>query len=121
VWHQPLFSSGYHGNDPQVRPLWDALEAAGAELVINGHDHDYERFAPQTGAGKADPDGIREFVVGTAGGPPRAFATIRANSEVRHTGTYGVLKLTLRSGGYDWRFVPIAGQTFSDSGSANCH
>ncbi len=118
VWHQPLFSSGYHGSDSSVRPLWDALEAAGAEVVLNGHDHDYERFAPQTGAGTPSPDGIREFVVGTAGGPPRALATIRPNSEVRHTGTYGVLKLTLRSGGYDWRFVPIAGQTFSDAGSS---
>lgn len=121
VWHQPLFSSGYHGNDPSVRPLWDVLEDAGAELVLNGHDHDYERFAPQTGAGKADPDGIREFVVGTAGGPPRTFATIRANSQVRNTGTHGVLKLTLRAGGYDWHFVPVAGQTFTDAGSEACH
>ena len=121
VWHEPLFSSGPHGNDASVRPMWDVLQAAGAELVINGHDHDYERFAPQTGAGVASATGIREFVVGTGGAALRPFATVRANSVVRNASTYGVLKLTLRAGGYDWRFVPVAGQAFADSGSATCH
>lgn len=121
VWHQPLFSSGIHGGTASVRPLWNALEAAGADLVINGHDHDYEQFAPQTGSGTADPGGMRQFVVGTGGGDLRPFATIAANSQVRKAGTYGVLKLTLREGGYDWRFVPVAGQTFTDTGTGTCH
>jgi Calcineurin-like phosphoesterase len=121
VWHQPLFSSGQHGNNASVRPLWNVLQAAGAELVINGHDHDYERFAPQTSAGVASATGIREFVVGTGGAALRPFATVRANSVVRNASTYGVLKLTLRAGGYDWRFVPVAGQAFADAGSATCH
>jgi hypothetical protein len=121
VWHQPLFSSGTHGGTGSVRPLWDALAAAGADVVLNGHDHDYERFAPQTSAGAADANGIREFVVGTGGGGLRPFATIAANSEVRNASTFGVLKLTLRAGGYDWRFVPVAGQSFTDAGSGACH
>jgi hypothetical protein len=121
IWHQPLFSSGQHGGDPSVRPLWAALEAAGAELVVNGHDHDYERFAPQTSSGVASPDGIREFVVGTGGASLRSFATIAPNSVRRNASTHGVLKLTLHDGGYDWRFVPVAGRSFTDSGSAACH
>ena len=89
-WHHPRFSSGdEHGNDPSVGALWDALYAAGAEIVINGHDHDYERFAPQTPSGAADPaTGIREFVVGTGGASLRSFSTIRANSQVRNSVTY---------------------------------
>jgi Calcineurin-like phosphoesterase len=121
VWHQPLFSSGMHGNNAVVRPLWAALEAAGAEVVLNGHDHDYERFAPQTAWGAAAPDGIREFVVGTGGGPLRPFASIQPNSVVRRASTFGVLKLTLREGGYGWSFIPVAGATFTDSGSGTCH
>ena len=121
VWHQPLFSSGLHGGTASVRPLWNALEAAGADVVLNGHDHDYERFAPQTSAGTADANGIREFVVGTGGGGLRPFATIASNSEVRNASTFGVLRLTLRAEGYDWRFVPVAGQSFTDAGSGACH
>jgi len=121
VWHQPLFSSGNHGGSATVRPLWDALAAADADVVLNGHDHDYERFDPQTATGAADPAGIREFVVGTGGGTLRSFKTISANSAVRNAGTFGVLRLTLRAGGYDWLFVPASGGTFTDSGSADCH
>ena len=75
IWHQPRFSSGdEHGNDPSVAPFWDALYAAGADLVVNGHDHDYERFAPQDPDGDRDRErGIREFVVGTGGGELRGF------------------------------------------------
>jgi acid phosphatase type 7 len=122
-WHHPVFSSGSeHGNDPKMVPSWDALYAAGADVVLSGHDHDYERFAPQTSSGAPDPArGIREFVVGTGGRSHRAFGTIRANSEVRNSDTYGVLKLTLHPSSYDWQFVPEAGKTFSDSGSASCH
>jgi hypothetical protein len=122
IWHQPLFSSGYHGGSPAVRPLWQDLYDAGADLVISGHDHDYERFAPQRPDGTADPvTGIREFVAGTGGGTPRPFATAQPNSEVRHSGTYGILRLTLLPGSYSWEFVPVAGSTWSDSGSASCH
>ncbi len=121
VWHHPLFSSGAHGGTTAPRPLWEALEDAGADLVINGHDHDYERFAPQRSDGSADTNGIREFVVGTGGKELRSFSTVRANSEVRKSTVLGVLKLELKAGNYTWRFVPVSGSTWSDSGSANCH
>jgi hypothetical protein len=122
-WHHPVFSSGSeHGNDPKMIPSWDALYAAGADVVLSGHDHDYERFAPQTSSGVADPArGIREFVVGTGGKSHYSFGTIRANSVVRNSDTNGVLKLTLHPTSYDWRFVPEAGKTFSDPGTGNCH
>jgi hypothetical protein len=122
-WHHPVFSSGSeHGNDPKMIPSWDALYEADADVVLSGHDHDYERFAPQTSSGVADPArGIREFVVGTGGRSQRTFGTIRANSQVRNYGTYGVLKLTLHPLSYDWEFMPEAGKTFSDSGTSNCH
>jgi 3',5'-cyclic AMP phosphodiesterase CpdA len=123
IWHHPLFSSGgEHGSDPKMQAAWDALYAANAELVVNGHDHDYERFAPQTPSAVADPtNGIREFVVGTGGGSLDGLGTKRANSEVFNDDTYGVLKLTLHSGSYDWEFVPEAGKSFSDSGTTGCH
>jgi acid phosphatase type 7 len=121
-WHKPLFSSGAkHGNDPEVKPFWDALYAAHAAIVINGHDHDYERFAPQDPSGKSDPThGIREFVVGTGGKSHRPFAKPLSTSEVRDDTAYGVLKLTLHAKGYDWEFIPEAGKTFHDSGSGTC-
>jgi hypothetical protein len=90
--------------------------------VLNGHEHIYERFAPQTPNAAADNvRGIREFVVGTGGASHYGFGTIKANSEVRNNTTNGVLKLTLRAGGYDWQFVPAGGATFTDSGSGACH
>ncbi len=83
-WHHPRFSSGPHGNDAISAPFWDALYAAGADLVLVGHDHGYERFAPQTPAGAADPaKGIRQIVVGTGGKNLTGIVTVRANSEVR--------------------------------------
>ena len=122
-WHKPLFSSGSaHGNDPTVKALFQALYEANADLVINGHDHDYERFAPQTPDGAGDPArGIREFVAGTGGKNHRRFSEPKPNSEVRDATAFGVLKLTLKPGGYDWQFIPEAGKTFTDSGSGNCH
>jgi hypothetical protein len=120
-WHHPRFSSGVHGGSSSMRTFWDVLYGAGAELVLNGHDHDYERFAPQDPGGRRDGRyGIREFVVGTGGAPLRAQATAAANSQAFH-GVHGVLRLTLRANGYDWRFVPVAGQTWSDSGSGTVH
>jgi acid phosphatase type 7 len=123
-WHKPLFSSGAaHGNAPEMKPVWDALYSADAEIVIGGHDHDYERFAPQDPTGKLDLQrGIREFVVGTGGkNSHRSFASPKPNSEVRQADTFGVLKLTLHPASYDWEFVPEAGKTFTDSGSGTCH
>lgn len=122
-WHKPLFSSGgAHGNDPEIKPLWQALYDAHATIVVNGHDHDYERFAPQDPDAVADhARGIREFVVGTGGKSHRPFGTIRPNSEVRNADAFGVLKLTLRDKGYDWQFIPEAGKSFTDSGSGTCH
>jgi len=121
IWHHPLFSSGVHGNDATTQPFWQVLSAAGADLVINGHDHDYERFAPQRPDGTADPNGIREFVVGTGGADLRALGTIRANSQVRKTGLNGVLKLELKTTGYTWTFVGTGASTWTDTGSASCH
>lgn len=121
--HKPRFSSGLnHGDDLEMTPLWQALYDFNAELVLNGHDHDYERFAPQDPNGKADPKrGIREFVVGTGGKSHREFGFTKPNSEVRNHDTYGVLKLTLKPTGYDWKFLPEAGKTFTDEGSGSCH
>jgi hypothetical protein len=120
-WHQPRFSSGMHGDNTSYDAFWRALYDHRADVVLNGHDHNYERFDLQNPDGGADPQGIREFVVGTGGSGTRAFATIRANSRVRRTGTFGVLKLTLRPNSYDWQFVPVAGQTFPESGTTACH
>jgi acid phosphatase type 7 len=121
-WHKPLFSSGPHGNNPSVKPLWDALYAAGIEVVLAGHDHDYERFAPQTPSGSADATrGIREFVVGTGGKEHYSISSTKPNSQVHNTDTFGVLRLTLHPDGYDWKFLPEVGKTFTDSGTSPCH
>jgi hypothetical protein len=121
-WHQPRFSSGQHGNDPSYTPFWSDLYAAGADVVVNGHEHDYERFAPQDPNGIADPArGIREFVAGTGGRNHDSFLTLAPNTEVRNASTFGVLTLRLRPDGYDWEFVPTAGGMFTDTGSASCH
>ena len=122
-WHHPRFNSGAeHGNDLDVSPLWDALYQYNADVILNGHEHIYERFAPQNPSGVADnARGIREFIVGTGGRSHYTFGTIQPNSEVRNSNTYGVLKLTLSASGYSWQFVPVAGATFTDSGSGSCH
>jgi acid phosphatase type 7 len=122
-FHKPLFSSGgAHGDAPEIRPLYQALYDANADVILSGHDHDYERFAPQDPSGKLDrARGIREFVVGTGGKNHRPFGAPEATSEIRDTTTFGVLKLTLRPTGYDWKFIPEAGKSFTDSGSDNCH
>lgn len=121
-WHEPRFSSGHHGDLPALDALWRALHEAGAEIVLSGHDHDYERFAPQDPQGILDDThGIRQFVVGTGGANHRQFETIKPNSEVRNADTFGVLVLTLHPGGYDWRFVGERGGGFADGGSGSCH
>jgi hypothetical protein len=122
MWHHPRFSSGLHGNNTITQDLWQALYDAGAELIVNGHDHTYERFAPQSPDGQSDPDrGIVEFVAGTGGRSHYEFPTIRANSVVRNNTTFGVLRLTLSEGGWTSEFVPVPGGTFSDTSSGACH
>jgi calcineurin-like phosphoesterase family protein len=120
-FHRPRFSSGQNGNNAKMRPIWNALYKANADVVVGGHDHVYERFARQTPKGVRSARGIREFVVGTGGAHHGKFKTVEANSQVRNAHTYGVLKLTLHPASYSWRFVPVAGKTFTDSGTTKCN
>ncbi len=119
-WHAPRFSSTYPSKSTGA--FWNALYKAKAEVVLNGHMHNYERFAEQSPGGLAKPGlGVREFVVGTGGEAMHPFKTMAANSQVRNASTFGVLKLTLHANSYDWQFVPVAGQSFTDSGTTKCH
>ena len=122
-WHHPRWSSGsVHGNHTSVAPLVQALYDYRAELIVTGHDHTYERFARQNPSGaRDDTRGIRQIVAGTGGKSHYGFGTIKPNSEIRNSTTYGVLKLTLQASGYLWEFVPVAGSTFRDSGNTPCH
>jgi hypothetical protein len=121
IWHHPRFSSGEHGNDRDVAPFWRALYDSGADVVINGHDHDYERFAPQDPDAHADPGrGMVEFVVGTGGAALRPFLWKAANSQSWTAVTHGVIRLDLHASMFDWTFIPTTGD-FTDSGSAQCH
>jgi acid phosphatase type 7 len=122
-FHHPLFTSGsYRPGIKRVERLWEILYAGGVDVVLNGHDHNYQRFAPQDPQGRADPeDGIREFVVGTGGRSNYQISQPIANTEVYNDDTFGVLELTLHPKSYDWKFVPVAGDTFTDSGVARCH
>jgi acid phosphatase type 7 len=120
-WHKPRFSAGSYSDRVEFQPFWDALYAANADLVLNGHDHNYQRYQPMTPTGvRDDTRGLREIVVGTGGKGPNALKA-DARREAGDGGTRGVLKLTLRPEGYDWAFVPEAGKTFTDSGSSSCH
>jgi len=122
-WHHPRFSSGIiHGDHVFMSDLWRALQQLGVDVALAGHEHNYERYAPQDADGRADPArGIREFVVGTGGRSLYELGPPRPNSEVRQATTYGVLKLTLHATGYDWEFLPAAGSAFTDVGSGTCH
>ena len=123
--HHPLFSSGVfksHALHPRLRPFWEDLYTAHADLVLAGHEHSYERFAPQDPEGNPDPtSGIREIVVGTGGRSHSPLGLPTPNSEVRNWQTYGVLRLTLSRGKYHWEFIPVEGRTFHDSGDGVCH
>jgi hypothetical protein len=120
IWHHPLFSAGPHGPTTRVRELWRTLYEAGVEIIINGHDHVYERFAPQSPDGSLDARrGMREFVVGTGGAELARITHSQPNLESLIT-TFGVLKLTLRPGSYDWAFIATTGAT-TDAGSDVCH
>jgi hypothetical protein len=120
-WHHPRFASSVSGGTKGTAKFWDALYASGAEIVLGGNQHVYERFAPQTPSQQASADGIREFVVGTGGKSHGKLSATAPNSEVRNNTAYGVLALTLHPASYDWQFIPEAGQTFSDSGTTACH
>jgi hypothetical protein len=122
-WHHPRYSSGStHGSDPMSQAIWQDLYDAGAEIVLVGHEHNYERFTPMDAGGSADKaNGVREFVVGTGGASHYPFGSILATSEAHNADTFGLLQLTLHDGSYDWKFIPVAGSTFTDSGSGTCH
>ena len=120
IWHYPRFYSG--GVRTDTKPFWQALYAAGAEIIVNAHQKNYERFAPQSPDGVADPTyGIQEFIVGTGGISHGSFGTTAPNSVVRDRTSYGVIKFTLSAASYTWEFIPAAGSTFRDSGSGVCH
>jgi calcineurin-like phosphoesterase family protein len=125
-WHRPPFSSGRYGDPKEterVRPLWRVLYEEGADVLLTGHEHSYERFAPMNAGGERDDaGGVRLFVVGTGGGNLRDFENDPLpTTDVRQDHTWGVLKLTLNPTSYDWKFLPVAGKTFADSGSGPCH
>ncbi|GAA3883690.1 discoidin domain-containing protein [Saccharothrix violaceirubra] len=122
-WHHPLYTSGSnHAPSTSTRPLYQALYDYNADVILFGHNHQYERFAPQDANGNLDNTrGIRSFVAGMGGASHYGFGTIKPNSEARNSDTYGVLKLTLHSNSFDWQFVPEAGKSYSDSGTTACH
>ncbi|MFD7259015.1 DNRLRE domain-containing protein [Streptomyces sp. NPDC059874] len=122
-WHHPRYTSGSsHGPNTSVKPLYQALYDNNAEVIVTGHNHNYERFAPMDANGALDNTrGIRQFVAGMGGTGLGGFGTIQPGSETRNSNTWGVLKLTLHSSSYDWQFVPEAGKTFTDSGTKSCH
>ena len=119
IWHHPLFSSGQNGALPIMRDAWRLLREAGAEIVLSGHDHIYERFARQDESGRATIAGLRQFVIGTGGAELTNPVRVSGNSEVRGVG-FGVLKLTLNAESYSWEFLPVPPASFSDSGIDNC-
>ncbi len=121
-FHHPLYASGTSSNAPEVKPFWDILYQRGAEVILSGHAHRYERYAPVTPGGVRSPSGIRQFIVGTGGEPGGPYnGPDHPDMQVMKRNTPGVLKLTLRSDSYAWKFVPVAGQTFTDSGTDPCH
>jgi hypothetical protein len=122
-WHKPRFTSGAnHAPNTSTGPLVQALYDHDAEVIVTGHNHHYERFAPMTPSGALDnTNGIRHFVAGMGGASHYSFGTIQPNSQARNSDTYGVLKFTLHSSSYDWQFVPEAGRSYSDSGTTACH
>jgi len=120
-FHHPLYASGTRGDAPEVKPFWTMLYDRGADVILSAHVHRYERFAPITPGGVRSEDGIRQFIVGTGGAPSALqHGENDPNMEVKKRGTPGVLRLDLRAGSYSWEFVPIPGETFTDSGIDQC-
>ncbi len=120
-WHHPRFSSGQHGSDPSMQILWATLANAKTDVVLWGHDHHFERFAPMNADGERDETGTRAFVIGMGGRNHYAMPQVLANSLARNNDTFGVLELKLFAKSYEWQFIPEAGKSFSDSGSGQCH
>ena len=119
-WHHPRYSSGLHGGDEGYEPFWAALHEAGAELALAGHDHHYERFAPQGPGAQADPRGVRQFVVGTGGRSLYPVIGADPNSEERNASVFGALELRLHERGYRWTFRSTNKPEYTDEGSATC-
>jgi hypothetical protein len=121
-WHEPRFSSTPGRGDDTVDPLWQALAAARADVVLTGHQHFYERFAQMNASGAADAtNGVRQFIVGTGGESFMSLSSRLPTSQASNDNTFGVLKMTLHAASYDWQFVPVAGSTYTDSGTTTCH
>lgn len=121
-WHHPVISSGGHGNNDVMKEAWKILAEAKADIVLASHDHNYERMVPINGNGERDDkNGIRSFVVGTGGVKLTPMFFTKATTEIRENNTHGVLKLTLQANSYDWEFLPVAGQIFTDKGHDTCH
>ena len=119
--HRPRWSSGRHGDSSGLADVYKILYDNRVTLLLSGHDHDYERFAPLTPAGAVDSvRGVRQFVVGTGGAVLRSFSTVRTGSQVRSTASKGVLRLTLQATGYAWKFLPVAGSSLTEQGSGTC-
>ena len=122
IWHHPLFTSGPNGPNLYTRDAWRVLYEANVDVIVNGHDHLYERFAPQDPDGRPDPArGIRQFTIGTGGAALYSQARVTPNSERLITMTWGVVKFTLSSGSYEWQFIPVQGSSASDAGRGECH
>lgn len=120
-WHHPRYSSGLHGSDARTQAFWALLYRHGVSVVVAGHDHIYERFAPMNAQGERDPlRGIRSFVAGTGGAQHYAIKNRMALSEAAQSESWGVLKMTLHPDSYAWEFLPVAGQSFRDAGNAPC-
>ena len=124
-WHRPPFSSGRYGdpeNTDRVRPLWQVAVDSGVDVVLTAHEHSYERFVPIDRDGRPDDRGTQLFIVGTGGGNLRTYhRPPLPTTAVRNDDTWGLLRLTLRAGRFDWRFLPVAGRSFTDKGSGTCH
>ncbi|MBC3862680.1 metallophosphoesterase [Undibacterium jejuense] len=121
-WHHPAYSSGGHGNNENMKAAWKILAQAKADIVLSGHDHDYERFAPMNENGdKDEKNGIRNFVVGTGGAKLTPMFLPKSTTEIRDNSSNGVLKLTLHDKSYEWEFIPVAGESFNDKGQGSCH
>ena len=118
-WHHPMFSSGFHGNDPRMQTAWETLYKHEAEVILTGHDHTYERFTPMNSQGEYEAWGSRQFVVGTGGRTSRNFNNPEPGSESAVAGSNGILKLTLHSNAYEWEFITVHGEG-PDKGPQSC-
>ncbi len=120
-WHHPRFSSGRHGNTSFMQDIWATVAKAGVEVVLAGHDHTYERFAPLDSSGNPNPKGTQAFVIGTGGRSLYAFINPHPHSQVKQNSSLGVSKFGLEPNGYSWEFLAADGSDFKDSGNGKCY